>query len=73
MAVGVGGAGALLLPQVATGGGWFSQITIANTSPFAQTVRVDFFNSGGAPMSLSFGSTAPSVVIAPGGVATLTI
>ena len=73
MFVGIGGPGALLLPQVATGGGWVSQIMIANISPFAQAVRVDFFNSSGAPMSLSFGSSVPSVVIAPGGVATLTI
>jgi len=73
IAVGIGGPGALLLPQVATGGGWVSQIMIANTSPFAQSVRVDFFNSTGAPMSLSFGSTAPNVVIAPGGVTTLTL
>ncbi len=73
IAVGIGGPGALLLPQVATGGGWVSQIMIANTSPFAQSVRVDFFNSAGAPMSLSFGSSAPNVVIAPGGVTTLTL
>ena len=73
IAVGIGGPGALLLPQVATGGGWVSQIMIANISPFAQSVRVDFFNSAGSPMSLSFGSTLPSVVIAPGGVATLTL
>ena len=73
IAVGIGGPGALLLPQVATGGGWVSQIMIANISPFAQAVRVDFFNSAGAPMPLSFGSTAPNVVIAPGGVATLTL
>jgi hypothetical protein len=71
--VGIGGPGALLLPQVATGGGWVSQIMIANTSAFTQSVRVDFFNSSGAPMSLPFGSTAPSVVVAPGGVATITL
>ena len=73
MFVGIGGAGALLLPQVATGGGWVTQIMIANLNPFAQSVRVDFFNAAGAPMSLSFGSSVPSVVIAPGGVATLTL
>jgi len=73
LAAGVGGTGALLLPQVATGGGWVSQITIANTSPFPQTVRVDLFNAAGAPLSTPFGSTIPSVVIAPGGVATLVL
>jgi len=69
--VGVGGPGALLLPQVAAGGGWVSQITIANTSGVAQAVRIDFFNPFGAPLPLPFGSSVPNVVIAPGGVATL--
>jgi hypothetical protein len=73
LSVGVGGAGALLLPQVATGGGWVTQITIANTSSVAQTVRVDFFNADGAQLTTPFGSTVPSIVIAPGGVATLTL
>ena len=73
IAVGIGGPGALLLPQVATGGGWVSQIMIANTSAFAQAVRVDFFNFAGASMPLSFGSAVPNVVIAPGGVATLNL
>jgi hypothetical protein len=73
LSAGVGGPGALLLPQVATGGGWVSQITIANPSASAQTVRVDFFNAAGAPLATRLGSTVPSVVIAPGGVATLTL
>jgi hypothetical protein len=68
---GVGGTGALLLPQVATGGGWTSQITIANTSATTQTVRVDFLNPLGGPLPSSLGSTVPNIVIPPGGVATL--
>jgi hypothetical protein len=72
LSLGVGGTGALLLPQVATGGGWISQITISNTSTVALAVRVDFFNPTGGPLATSLGSTIPSVVIAPGGVATLT-
>ena len=68
---GVGGPGALLLPQVATGGGWTTQITIANTSPVTQTVRVDFFNVVGGPLVSTLGSTVPNIVIPPGGVATL--
>jgi uncharacterized protein YndB with AHSA1/START domain len=52
-------------------GGWTSQITIANTSSVQQTVRVDFFNAFGAPMTLPFGSSISTVVIAPGGVVTL--
>ena len=73
LTVGVGGTGALLLPQVATGGGWVSQIMIANPTQFTQTVRVDFFNAFGAPLSVPSGSTVPSITIPPGGVATLTL
>ena len=70
---GVGGAGALLLPQVATGGGWVTQITIANTSTVAETVRVDFFNPAGGQLATSSGSSISTITIAPGGVATLTL
>jgi hypothetical protein len=65
---GVGGPGAFLLPQVATGGGWVSQITIANTSGVTQAVRVDFFDASGSPMVLPFGASVPSIVINAGGV-----
>jgi hypothetical protein len=61
-----------VLPQVATGGGWVTQITIANTSGFTQTVRVDFFNPSGVPLQTILGSTIQNLVIAAGGVATLT-
>ena len=61
-----------VLPQVATGGGWVTQITIANTSATAQTVRVDFFNPSGGPLTTTLGSTIPTIVIASGGVARLT-
>jgi hypothetical protein len=73
LAIGVGGPGALLLPQVAAGGGWVSQITISNTSGVAQAVRVDLFDSFGAPLPLPSGSTFQDIVIAPGGVATLSV
>jgi hypothetical protein len=66
---GVGGPGAQLLPQFATGAGWVTQITIANTSGVTQTVRVDFFNPSGSP--LPSGSTVGNIVIAPTGVATV--
>jgi hypothetical protein len=62
-------AGALVLPQVATGGGWVSSITIANTSTTPQTVRIDFFNSIGGPLVLPFGSSVASVIVPAGGVA----
>jgi hypothetical protein len=61
---------AILLPQLATGGGWVTQITIANTSTVPQTVRVDFFNSAGGPLVLPIGSSLPSVLVPAGGVVT---
>jgi len=69
---GVGGTGAQILPQVAVGGGWTSQITIANTSGVTQVFRVDFFTPTGAPMPLSTGSTINSIVVPAGGVTTIT-
>jgi hypothetical protein len=61
-------AGALLLPQVAAGGGWVSTITIANTSTLPQSVRVDFFDSNDGPPGLSFTSSIPNTIVQPGGV-----
>jgi hypothetical protein len=68
---GVGGIAAQLLPQVATGGGWFSTIAIANTSSANQVVRADFFNSLGGPLLLPFGSRLTGIVVPAGGVVTL--
>jgi len=71
--IGIGGPGGSLLPQVATGGGWGTQIVISNSSAVVQTVRVDFFTPAGAPLGLSFGSSIANIVIAPAGIATLQI
>jgi hypothetical protein len=68
---GVGGVAAQLLPQIATGGGWFSTIAIANTSSADQVVRADFFNSLGGPLQLPFGSRLTGIVVPAGGVVTL--
>jgi len=73
LAFGVGGTGALVLPQIVTGGGFGTQITIANTSPFSQTVRIDFFNPLGSPLVLPFGATVSDIVIAAGGVVTIVL
>jgi len=73
LAFGVGGIGALVLPQVVTGGGFGTQITIANTFPFSQTVRIDFFNPLGSPLVLPFGATVSDIVIAAGGVVTIVL
>src|SRR5437868_4160768 len=40
IATGVGGAGAILLPQFAAGGGWATELVMANTGTSAITVRV---------------------------------
>ena len=43
----IGGATALTFTQVASGGGWATDITIGNTSAGLQVIRIDFFNSDG--------------------------
>jgi len=59
---------AALLPQIAVGGGWVSQITIANSSTVEQTVRVDFFNPAGGPFILPTGASTVNVTIPAGGI-----
>jgi hypothetical protein len=51
IAPGVGGPGALLLPQFISGGGWASQISIVNLTNVPQTVQVDLFGSDGTLQS----------------------
>jgi hypothetical protein len=55
------GETALVLPQVATGNGWSTQVVIANGAATTQTVRVDFYNADGVIIT-----TLPSVTISPG-------
>jgi len=43
----IGGFASVLFPQVATGGGWSTEIAIANTSFANQQVRIDFFGPDG--------------------------
>ena len=62
------GRNGVLLSQIATGGGWESRITIANTSPVPQVIRIDFFDSQGGPLALPIGSSVPSVTVPAGGV-----
>jgi hypothetical protein len=71
IAQGIGGPLAVLLPQVATGGGWASTIAIANTSSVDRTVRADFYTSEGGPLLLPFGTAVPSIRVPAGGVVTL--
>ena len=64
---GIGGNGALLLPQFVMGAGWASRIVIANVSNTQQTVRIDFFSSDGSPLSTTLnmqsGSTFMNLAI----------
>jgi hypothetical protein len=75
LATGIGGTGAILLPQFATGGGWATQIVLANSGTASITVRVDLFKSDGALLSAALnGTTATSftnLTIPAGGVLTL--
>jgi hypothetical protein len=69
---GIGGPGAILLPQFATGGGWATEIVIANTGATSLTVRVDLFKKDGTPLTASLNGTSASsftdIEIPAGGV-----
>jgi len=75
IAAGIGGPGAVLLPQFAAGGGWATELVLGNTGTSALTVRVDLFKSDGTPLTASLnGQTASSfsnLTIPAGGVITL--
>jgi hypothetical protein len=72
---GVGGAGAVLLPQFAAGGGWATELVLMNTSTSSLTVRVDLFKPDGTPLSTTLngqtGSSFTNLVIPAGGVLVL--
>ena len=72
IADGVGGPGAILLPQFATGGGWATELILANTGTSAITVRVDLFKQDGTPLTAALnGQSASSfrnLTIPAGGV-----
>ena len=57
---GVGGAGAILLPQFAVGGGWATEIGIVNTGSTALTVRLDLFKPDGTALTATLNGTAAS-------------
>ncbi len=75
ISTGIGGAGSVILPQFADGGGWASEIVLSNSGTLALTVRVDIFNQDGTPMTVTLnGMTASSftsLAIPPGGVMVL--
>ena len=72
IATGVGGAGAVLLPQFAAGGGWATELVIVNTGSSSATARVDLFKSNGTALSTALngqtGSSFTNLTIPAGGV-----
>jgi hypothetical protein len=75
LSLGVGGLGAVLLPQFAAGGRWATEIVITNTNTTTSTVRVDLFKQDGTPLTTGLnGQTASSftnLTIPAGGVLVL--
>jgi hypothetical protein len=71
----VGGEGAILLPQFATGGGWATEIVVANNGTSSITVRVDLFNPDGSPLTATLngqtGSSFTNLVVPAHGVLAL--
>ena len=63
LSMGVGGAGAILLPQFAANGGWATQIVINNANNSAATVRLDLFDRDGSPLSATLNRTTGSSFI----------
>jgi hypothetical protein len=75
IAAGVGGPGSILFPQFVAGGGWATEIVIANTGTASLTVRVDLFKSDGKPLTTALnhitGSSFTNLTIPAGGVLAL--
>jgi hypothetical protein len=75
LSIGVGGLGAVLLPEFAAGGRWATEIVITNTNTTTATVRVDLFKQDGTPLTTGLnGQTASSftnINILAGGVLVL--
>jgi hypothetical protein len=73
LGTGIGGPGAVLLPQFAAGGGWATELVIVNDGTSSMTVRVDLFKQDGTPLSTALNnqpaaSSYPNIVIPAGGV-----
>jgi hypothetical protein len=74
IATGVGGPGAVLLPQFAAGGGWATELVLSNTTSSPMTVRVDLFKQDGTPLTTKLNGTSGSTfnaTIAANGVVVL--
>jgi hypothetical protein len=75
IATGIGGNGAVLVPQFAAGGGWATEIVIGNTGAGSLTVRVDLFKDDGTPLTTTLNglraSSFMNLTIPPSGVLAL--
>jgi hypothetical protein len=75
ISAGVGGPSAVILPQFASGGGWAAELVLANSGNAALSVRVDFFNQDGTPMTVNLNdqtlSSFSPLAIPPHGVTVL--
>lgn len=73
--INVGGPAAVILPQFVAGGGWGSELVLANFGPKPITVRADLFAPEGAPLSVRLESKTASsfadILIPAGGVVVL--
>ncbi len=75
ISTGVGGTGAIILAQFASGGGWATQMVLSNTGSADLVVRVDLFQNNGTPLVATLngksGSSFTSINIPKGGVVVL--
>jgi len=75
MGDGVGGPGAIILAHFAAGGGWATELVIANAGDTEITVRVDLFDQNGGSLEVTLnGMTASSfidIIVPAHGVVTL--
>lgn len=72
---GIGGEGAIVLAHFAYGGGWATELVIANAGDSDVTVRVDLFDQTGGPLEVTLngmmGSSFTDIMVPAHGVVTL--
>src|SRR5215831_13000542 len=75
ISIGIGGPGAILLPQFASGGKWATEVVLVNTGTSSVTVRVDLFKSDGTLLASTLNgqnaSSFTNLTIPVGGVVIL--
>jgi len=69
---GIGGLGAVLVPDFATGGGWATELVLINTGTGPLTLRADFFAPDGTALTVRLNGESKSsftgLVVPAGGV-----